>query len=414
MQKQAIMQMPLAECGRQANLNPEFSIRPLPTLTKNKVPVQDAEQFRVCLYCQVPIWNRGWTCKETLETGAVELEGHHCCSGCFAEGLVCQSRHTMVMVERFDVKELMKRYRDAVAVYNNVLYPARKQYGFYTANPPGIDLCFDSEFKLIDEYLQSDPRPKLGRSEVTVSYHLNIRNICEYPGANCHQCKSKRPSWEIVTCSNHAHIELAVSNPQLKSRSGYYYCSRCLHNRYQERAINVWGDRNWHCFVCRQSCDCAACQMGNTPLAPGVQAKVSAASHIIRVKPPAAIPATKDVEPDADESKQRKILPRTANATAARQKKRKIEDTAHHTSELGTNAQMTAAEDTNEDLSSDDGAVDNSRSNNQTRIKLRSIKPAMNNSTAAASNSQPALFSAPRAKTPMSQSMPVLNGTSLF
>ncbi|KAI3661442.1 hypothetical protein MP638_003915 [Amoeboaphelidium occidentale] len=256
-----LLRMPDYSSGLQRPLHQEFNLLQY----TEQFPgggQKPASTFRQCMYCCAEIWNRGWMCKDTYESSGLNYRTakHHVCCACFAQGMICESSHSMIMVQRFSVKKLLNDYRDAISAYNKVMLPLMDQIDDHEKERLGFMFPRDDNGGLLNEFDGKDPRPSGGRSDVTISYHLNLRYILNYEGVYCHQCKSKKPAWEVISCSNHEHIEAMQNGSTVKTRSGFYYCVRCLMNRYNMKSLDAFSDRNWSCYVCRRCCDCAACR----------------------------------------------------------------------------------------------------------------------------------------------------------
>lgn len=70
------------------------------------------------------------------------------------------------------------------------------------------------------------------RSMHSVAYHLWLRYTHGLSEIYCHQCKVRKPAVETLACSDLTHMESMLRYPAQKHRNGYFYCGRCLHNRY--------------------------------------------------------------------------------------------------------------------------------------------------------------------------------------
>jgi hypothetical protein len=60
----------------------------------------------------------------------------------------------MVMVERYSMKTLMERYNEAVATYNTIMLPIRKQHGESLA-VPHASLRLSSNGELVGEFSEA-------------------------------------------------------------------------------------------------------------------------------------------------------------------------------------------------------------------------------------------------------------------
>lgn len=260
----SVLRMPTDAAGRQRDLLPKFSVHYLPEVGG----AGDVALLRRCMYCGVSIWSRGWQCLQTMASGSAsaslmlknEVTGegmdeeeeeevvendtahnspkissttpggtlnahthtgvHNLCNFCYVGTLRCNARHTMVMVERVKMKEMMEVYRKSINTYNSILYPQQKQFNCIMQSTFDAQLL-NSSGEVFDAYMQrflsstspsyfcisSDPRPAEGRNACTISYHLTLRSLYNFPDVYCHQCKSKRLPCEMVTCSNTVHVQ---------------------------------------------------------------------------------------------------------------------------------------------------------------------------------------------------------------
>ena len=250
--------------GRQRALRPEFVIHALPPLAPPDAAaiVQDEQgrdtevRARRCKNCKSAIWNRGWSCAQYIGADSVSALGHHICCACFAQGYVCDVRHGMVLMQRWSVRDLMRQYTANIDAFNRFFMPQSPSdtvLAHVTLDP--------IHPRILDEFATRDPRP-VHRSEVTVCYHLNLRCLNDYPALTCHQCKSRRAPYEIVSCTNPVHIAQVLDEPKeiVRARSGFYYCTRCIAVRYKQSPLDALSQRDWHCFVCRKQCECNACK----------------------------------------------------------------------------------------------------------------------------------------------------------
>ncbi|KAL6877571.1 hypothetical protein ACP4OV_012786 [Aristida adscensionis] len=86
-------------------------------------------------------------------------------------------------------------------------------------------------------------------------------------GKTCHQCRQKT-------------MDFAVACKQLKKRGlcPIKYCSKCLLNRYGEKAEEQANKENWVCPKCRGFCNCSFCRKKNGKEPTGIMAHIAKAS----------------------------------------------------------------------------------------------------------------------------------------
>lgn len=227
--------LPSLAPGLQRDLSVEF---PLVTYASADIPE------RKCEHCSKSIWNRGWQCKETISKqvkGAPAVQHHSICNACYAVGGRCTTNnHHMVMVQRFSMSFLMNTYTKAVEKYNTLLVPLQSEVGVTLGQLPDYIthfVRFDEKGNALDDPKINNPRPAAGRNAATICYFLFLRH--HLPLIFCHQCKSRRYPNEIITCDDAEHVKSMVDGGSIRSKNGFYYCYRCLINRYGEQCTFI-------------------------------------------------------------------------------------------------------------------------------------------------------------------------------